>query len=122
MSTVSGWLFDAQSNNLRVVRFPYTVEEICRLLECVGAEFQRFETPEGEYRIWSNESPFEQALYNESAQAILGRIPFPWKTFHGNFLVTYMVHPGQPQSMPIITVTQFVDACTLAFEKKNCAP
>ena len=113
----SGWLFDAETTGLQVVQGMFSYQEIAELLDCRSVMCESFPTPDGTYYVWHNEDRYEQALYNQAAQWVLGRIPHPWKTFHGNFLVTYMIKVSGDNThakMPDVTVTEFVDACTRA--------
>ena len=118
MSFLSGWIFDAESNTFGVVNSLITYQDIPRLLKCNEADSETFENSDGSYTIWFNKNTYEQSFYNESAQHILGRILFKWKSFHGNFLVTYFVGSNGPCRMPDISVAQFVDACNLAIETR----
>ena len=117
MSFLSGWLLDAESNTFQVVESLLDYKEILRTLKCKDATCEKFLVNEGMFCVWFNNDLLAQSLYNEAAQSILGRIQFPWKTFHGNFLVTYMVKLNLdedskiPHRMPDISISQFVDAC-----------
>jgi len=121
MSISSGWLFDAESNRLSVVESSFSHEDIAGIIKSRELKSETFDTDEGVYRVWFNNDSREQFFYNESAQHVLGKIAMQWPTFHGNFLVTYSVKINSDivlTKMPNITLTQFVDACNLALEKR----
>lgn len=118
----SGWLFDAESNRFRVVRSMFSEKDITDLLKCKQATYKQFDTSDGAYCIWWNEDIYAQAYFNEGAQCILASIQIPWKSFHGNFLVTYKEKSNIWNSMPNLTVDEFVDVCNHALKQtcKNC--
>lgn len=124
MTLLSGWLFDAKFNRLSVVESTFSYEEIARFIDSRELKSEAFDTDEGAFRVWFNEDIHKQFFYNESAQHVLGKIAMQWPTFHGNFLVTYSVKINLDEEfkvlsrMPDITLTQFVDACNLALEKR----
>ena len=124
MTFLSGWFFNAESNMLSVVESTFSYEEIARLIDSRELKSETFDTDEGAFRVWFNEDIHKQFFYNESAQHVLGKIDMQWPTFHGNFLITYFVKINLDEdfkvltNMPDITLTQFVDACNLAVEKR----
>ena len=121
MSFSSGWLFDSESNRLSVVESSFSHEDVARIIKSRELKSETFDTDDGVYRVWFNNDSREQFFYNESAQHVLGKIAMQWPTFHGNFLVTYSAKINSDivlTKMPNITLTQFVNACNLAIEKR----
>jgi len=116
----SGWFFDAESNRLSVVESTFSYEDIARIIKSRELKSETFETDDGAFRVWFNNDMREQFFYNESAQHVLGKIVMQWPTFHGNFLVTHSLNSNEVfTKMPDITLTQFVDSCNLAIEKRR---
>ena len=136
-SMFSGWIFDAETNDIGIVKSKFSYEDIVRILQSDIIHFVVFDTPEGAFRIWYNIDTRKQFFYNESAQNVLEKITHKWPSFHGNFLITYLGKPANlksdldlplnmsiedckiPMNMPKISLTQFVDACNLSIEKRN---
>lgn len=120
MTTLSGWLFDAETNSVSVVEYSRKYEDMRKLLKCTWMDSRTFPTAEGAFCVYFNETRDEETVYNESAELVLGKIPCDWGTFCGNFLVTYCVKLNLdedskiPHSMPNISFTAFVDACAKA--------
>ena len=117
MTLHTGWLFRAEQNDIDVVTSEFSLTDIAHLLQTTEVKCEQFHNPEGTFCVWLNNDPKRQFVYNESAQHVLGSIQFPWSTFHGDILVTYLVKANESEvlhDIPKISLTEFVDACNLS--------